>query len=201
MGTIVSFRVGQNDVQILAKYFQPLFDEDDLLRVANHNCIVRTLINGVPTDAFSMEGVPPPAEETNEQLVIALKQLSATKYGHPKAEVAEQISERLATKEVSYMPNESFGKFPSDRPPSDSPRPKAPSFLDEWLEKRKQMPPSPRPNTNMPSSDEISTVVDHPTALPQAPSQPNDQQQQPEQEFKIQRNNPTTVSSLQDEDN
>jgi len=203
MGTIVSFRVGQNDVQILAKYFQPLFDEDDLLRVANHNCIVRTLINGVPTDAFSMEGAPPPAEETNEQLVAALKQLSATKYGHPKAEVAKQISERLATKEVSYMssPDESFGKFPSDRLPSDAPRPKASSFLDEWLEKRKQMPQTPRPSTNSLPSNGDSAENDQSIVIPAAPVQSTDQKQQPEQEFKIQRNTSTPVSSLHDDEN
>src|SRR5437763_12751275 len=35
MGTIVSFRVGQSDVASLSRYFQPLFDAEDLLRVLN----------------------------------------------------------------------------------------------------------------------------------------------------------------------
>ncbi len=52
MGTIIAFRVGQNDVDILAKYFQPLFEGEDLLRVPNFNTIVRTLINGVPTQCI-----------------------------------------------------------------------------------------------------------------------------------------------------
>jgi hypothetical protein len=143
MGTIVSFRVGQNDVQILAKYFQPLFDEDDLLRVANHNCIVRTLINGVPTNAFSMEGAPPPIEENNAQLILALKQLSATKYGHPKAQVSEQIANRLATKDLPPLDSDALSQFSAgsssrDGYPQTPPRPKAPSFLDEWMAKRKQ---------------------------------------------------------------
>ena len=54
MGTIIAFRIGQNDVESLSKYFQPLFDGDDLLRVPNYNTIVRTLISGVPTQPFSM---------------------------------------------------------------------------------------------------------------------------------------------------
>src|SRR5438067_12354888 len=36
IGTIVSFRVGQNDVESIGKYFQPTFDVDDLLRVPNY---------------------------------------------------------------------------------------------------------------------------------------------------------------------
>jgi hypothetical protein len=202
MGTIISFRVGQDDVPILAKYFQPLFDEDDLLRVANHNCIVRTLINGIPTDAFSMEGAPPPPEETNEQLVNALKQLSATKYGHPRALVAEQIENRLATKEVPRVPGgDPFGsQFPSSAlssnpspmlPPS---KPKSPSFLDEWLAKRKgsmATPPGPQVvNQNGPSAQPIPTndmpQSFEPSAAP-APTVAHD-----EMEFKIQRDNSTS---------
>src|SRR6185295_2255217 len=49
MGTIISFRVGQNDVEALSRYFQPLFTGDDLLRIPNANTIARTLIGGVPT--------------------------------------------------------------------------------------------------------------------------------------------------------
>src|ERR1700759_1907506 len=40
IGTIVSFRIGQNDVEALSKYFQPLFDGDDLLRIPNYNAVV-----------------------------------------------------------------------------------------------------------------------------------------------------------------
>ncbi len=183
MGTIVSFRVGQNDVQILAKYFQPLFDEDDLLRVANHNCIVRTLINGVPTDAFSMEGVPPPLEDPNQELIVALKQLSATKYGRPKALVAQQIEERLATLGAPIPPNP-FNGLPTQDQGLGSPRPKAtPSFLDEWLAKRKQFTP-PATNTNfMSTSSVVSNLNDN-------------VQPRQEQEFKIQRNNSSTSANL-----
>jgi hypothetical protein len=49
MGTIIGFRIGQTDVEAVGRYFQPTFDSEDLLRVPNHNTIVRTLIGGVPT--------------------------------------------------------------------------------------------------------------------------------------------------------
>ena len=98
MGTIVSFRVGQNDVDILSKYYQPLFDGEDLLRVPNYNAIIRTMINGVPTQPFSMASMPP-LGEPNGELEKALKQLSAAKYGQPKATVEAEIFGRLATQE------------------------------------------------------------------------------------------------------
>ncbi len=148
MGTIVSFRVGQNDVDQLAKYFQPLFDGEDLLRIPNYNTIVRTLINGVPTQPFSMATLPA-LGNPNEQLSVALKQLSAAKFGRPKASVEKEIFARLTTKEE---PKPVLGNNPFSAPPSlGSPnRPASParapssagpasgsSFLDDWLAKRR----------------------------------------------------------------
>jgi hypothetical protein len=99
IGTIVSFRIGQNDVEALGRYFQPQFNGDDLLRVPNHNTIIRTLIGGVPTQPFSMATLPP-LGSPNPKLAAALKQLSAAKYGKPKASVEKVIFERLATRGV-----------------------------------------------------------------------------------------------------
>ncbi len=97
MGTIVAFRIGQNDVESLGRYFQPTFDGDDLLRVPNYNSIIRTLVGGVPTQPFSMSALPP-LGEPNAKLADALKQLSAAKYGRPKAGVEKEIFERISTK-------------------------------------------------------------------------------------------------------
>jgi hypothetical protein len=105
MGTIVSFRVGQNDVESLVQYFQPVFESEDLLRVPNYNTITRTLISGVPTQPFSMATLPP-LGNPNMKLAEALKQLSSVKYGTPRAVVEKDIFARLAVKPA---PVSSFG--------------------------------------------------------------------------------------------
>jgi hypothetical protein len=158
MGTIVSFRVGQNDVEILSRYFQPLFEPDDLLRVPNYNTIVRTLVGGVPTQPFSMATMPA-LGNPNQQLALALKQLSAAKYGRPKGSVETEIFGRMATKEEPKPTPGAFGSpFGSQaamqNPYASQSRPVGPanvpsgtsqagagsSFLDEWLAKRKVAP-------------------------------------------------------------
>lgn len=125
MGTIVSFRIGQNDVESIAKYFQPTFDADDLLRVPNYNAIMRTLVGGVPTAPFSMATLPP-LGSPNPKLAGALKQLSAAKYGRQRAGVEKEIFERLATKADPISPSSlgssgagtPFGNRPAFGPPS-----------------------------------------------------------------------------------
>ncbi len=155
MGTIVSFRVGQNDVESLGRYFQPMFDTEDLLRVPNRNTIVRTLIGGVPTQPFSMATIAP-LGSPNTELGDALKQLSAAKYGRPRQVVEKEIFERMKTDE---KPKTAFGSgrsaaagaqrpFGQAAPYGAAPQAAAPrsgampssgsSFLDQWLDKKRQ---------------------------------------------------------------
>lgn len=141
MGTIVSFRVGQNDVEILSKYFHPLFEPEDLLRVPNYNTIVRTLVSGVPTQSFSMATVPE-LGEPNPQLKDALKQLSAAKYARPKAQVEAEIFKRMATPQSPTgipKPANPYAPYPPTVAGSRPATGKS-SFLDDWLRKRQVQP-------------------------------------------------------------
>lgn len=156
IGTIVTFRIGQNDVEVLSRYFQPQFDGDDLLRVPNYNSIVRTLVGGVPTQPFSMAALPP-LGSPNAGLADALKQLSAAKYGKPRAVVEKSIFDRLATQAPAAPPKpfqSPFSNAPSGAPaaqaaystPAPAAAPAAPasaSFLDEWLAKQRAQAPAP----------------------------------------------------------
>lgn len=155
MGTIVSFRVGQNDVEALSRYFKPIFEADDILRVPNFNAVVRTLINGVPTQPFSMAALPS-LGTPNPKLAQALMQLSAAKFGKPRAIIDAEITQRMKTIEVpkpafgaGAAPSAPFGSYPGPTgaaapAPFGSnaavPKPTATSgssFLDEWLAKRR----------------------------------------------------------------
>ena len=143
MGTIVTFRIGQNDVESLGQYFQPTFDSDDLLRVPNYNTIVRTLIGGVPTQPFSMATLPP-LGTPNPRLGEALKQLSGAKYGRPKAVVDREINDRMTTRTAPTTPTASSAPALPARPAATPAAPASSgSFLDDWLAKRQTIPATP----------------------------------------------------------
>ena len=189
MGTIISFRVGQNDVEALSRYFKPIFEPDDLLRVPNYNAIVRTLINGVPTQPFSMTALPR-LGTLNPNLEQALRQLSAAKFGRPRTIVDQEIGERMKTQEISKP---AFGGPATTMPSAfSSPAPKPSgggSFLDEWLAKRKT-PTAPRPIAPGSSSapfDKTSTAQQTPPiAMP-----PTDNSNKTDGEIHL--NKPTTL--------
>lgn len=163
VGSIVSFRVGTSDAEFLAKQFAPTFDIDDLQFLPNANTVVRMLIDGVPTQPFSMATIPL-LGTPNLKLPDALKQLSAAKYGRPRSVVEAEIFKRLSsTPAPAYGPLSSpgggmginsqlpsgfstgsppLGGLPAPSSPSAAGLPKPPStgssFLDEWLAKRRR---------------------------------------------------------------
>lgn len=157
MGTIVSFRIGQNDVESLSRYFQPMFDGDDLLRIPNYNTIVRTLIGGVPTQPFSMATIPP-LGTPNKELGDALKQLSAAKFARPRQVVESEIFARMETKVPASSSKP--GGFPppidnnTGTPPPATPQMPNPnaSFLDQWLDKRRKTAGQPASALPQPGS-------------------------------------------------
>jgi hypothetical protein len=177
VGTVVSFRVGTNDAEFLAKQFAPIFDIDDLQFLPNANTVTRMMIGGVPVQPFSMATLPP-LGNPNTQLAEALKQLSAAKYGRPKAAVEAEIFKRMATQpagpSLAGSTRPSLGEpprlspAPASLPPSTGPSAPKPasgsSFLDEWLAKRKKGAPQPPPQ--LPKKAESLAPENKPSAPP-----------------------------------
>ncbi len=57
VGTLVAFRVGALDADLLEKELEPEFSVEDLLRLPNHNIYVKLMVDGVVSVPFSGETV------------------------------------------------------------------------------------------------------------------------------------------------
>ena len=175
IGTVISGRLGITDAEILQKKFMPTFDAEDLAKLPNYQTIASVLIDGVPSAAFSMSLVPPMVIP-NTQLQDAIRRLSSAKYGRPRAQVEQEIFARLDSPKKAVSNNSaSLGqKSSGSQPavPANSSQKITPSFLDEWLTKRKQQAANvaAQPNKPLPAKDD--EAIDKPIA--------NDIQEQPE---------------------
>ena len=58
VGTIISFRLGLVDAEILASEFYPFFSARDLINLPNYHVYLRLMIDGVVSQPFSGETVP-----------------------------------------------------------------------------------------------------------------------------------------------
>lgn len=57
VGTLISFRVGMSDAEILAKEFYPTFSAGDIIRLPNHHVYLKLMIDGMPSEPFSAKTI------------------------------------------------------------------------------------------------------------------------------------------------
>lgn len=91
-GTIVSFRIGIEDAEVLAKEFAPVFGAYDLVNVEQFTAYTKLLIDNTAAKPFNMMTYPP--KPGNKELAAAIKELSRLKYGRPREIVDAEIMER-----------------------------------------------------------------------------------------------------------
>ncbi len=183
IGTVISGRIGITDAEVLVKKFSPTFDAEDLTRMPNFQTIASVMVQDVPSAAFSMSLLPP-LGKANPELRDALKRLSATKYGQPRAEVERDFFKRMSIgDEIKKQKMEALKKAQEERmaafrggspasglgapmpgaPQAAPQQPTAPaappSFLDEWLAKRQQIVSQPpKTPSAMPQPQKSSTA-------------------------------------------
>jgi hypothetical protein len=58
VGTVISFRVGLNDAEILEKEFWPTFKASDLTGLPNYNVYLKLMIDGAESRPFSAATLP-----------------------------------------------------------------------------------------------------------------------------------------------
>jgi len=104
VGTLIAFRVGAEDAEFLEKEFQPALMANDLVGLAKYNIYIKLMIDGLVSQPFSAETVPP--EPTPEKsFVDIIIETNREKYAVPKATVGERIDKEFRgdTKEVEAL--------------------------------------------------------------------------------------------------
>lgn len=93
-GSMVTFRIGVEDAEIMAKEYAPVFNDFDLLNVDRFNAFVKLMINGTASKPFNMATYPlPKAAPEQQATAAAIKQLSRLKFGRARSEVESEILE------------------------------------------------------------------------------------------------------------
>lgn len=107
VGSMAVFRVGPEDGRFLEHQLDPVFDANDIMNIPNYQAYLKILANGVPTQPFSIEAMPPP--EVDLARVEALVQASLAKYGRPRAEIELEIQQRYQKPAPPVPPMPSVG--------------------------------------------------------------------------------------------
>ncbi len=112
VGSIVAFRMGADDARSMLRYFEPQFEEYDLVHMHNRHFVASMTIEGEKTPAFSAISLNLPPQRADYSSSIIAN--SRKQYASSREYVERYVNERY-----------SFNDFhpASVSPPSPSPRP------------------------------------------------------------------------------
>ncbi len=94
VGTVVSYRVGVEDAEFLAKQFEPVFTEYDLVNLERFTMCARLLVAGTPRRPFSLAAAAPP-RSGDASVRERVRKQSREIYGRSVQEVEERILRRF----------------------------------------------------------------------------------------------------------
>lgn len=90
VGTLMAFRVGAVDAEVLEPYFKPYFSSLDLTSLPNWHAIVRLLVNNQSESPFTAVTVPP-TERPALHVAADVRDRSAKKYTQSRTDVEREL--------------------------------------------------------------------------------------------------------------
>jgi len=90
VGTIVTFRVGSTDADVLAKEFVPTFTEEDLVNLPKFHIYLKLMIDGVASKPFSALTMAPIAQSTDSMEKVV--KVSRERYAIQRDKIEDKIA-------------------------------------------------------------------------------------------------------------
>ena len=94
VGSILSFKIGAEDAEYMAKEMAPVLSEQDVIGIPNFHCYTKLNINNTTSRPFSMATIYDESQR-NDKLGALIKEYSRMKYGRKKVFVNQEIEDRI----------------------------------------------------------------------------------------------------------
>jgi len=187
VGTMITFRVGSYDADVLEKEFLPAFSAEDIVNLDKYQLYLRLMIDGVGSRPFSAVALPPIHRE-GPSFKDEILENSRKVFGKPREDIEKEILEwhqtsyaEVKPKPATFTPNPSSSagtpQHSSFSPSSGgssggyTPRPQSSDSRPPYTPSQNQTPYRPPVRTE-------------PQATPyQPPAQQTPPSQQPQQSF------------------
>jgi len=89
VGSMLTFRVGGGDAEMLVKEFTPTFIEEDIVNLPKFQIFLKLMIDGVASQPFSASTMPPIGSPTGSMEKVV--RVSRERYGRERAVIEEKI--------------------------------------------------------------------------------------------------------------
>lgn len=96
VGTVICFRLGQADAELMEREFFPVFNRHDLLSLPNWQAYMTTLVNGQTVRPFSLTTLPDPTPY-DEKRAAEIRKGSRSRYSRSRREVDKLLTRSFGT--------------------------------------------------------------------------------------------------------
>ena len=94
VGSVCAFRIGADDGEYLEKQFAPVFTAADMIHIDNYQAHLKLLVGGKPATPFNIHTLP--FESGSMDHIVQMKEMSALRYGRPRADIEAEITSRFS---------------------------------------------------------------------------------------------------------
>jgi hypothetical protein len=91
VGTTLAFQVGFDDAEYLSQQFGEEVMPPDLVSLSKYNAYSRVLVDGMPTNTFSLVTLPPPQINIDEGHLEKIQKVSRERYGEKVEVITDKI--------------------------------------------------------------------------------------------------------------
>lgn len=92
VGTLVCFRIGAADAEILEAEFTPTFSATDLVNLTKYDVYTKLMIDGVASEPFSATTLPPLPAEFKSGNYDKIIKVGRERYGRPRELIEDKIA-------------------------------------------------------------------------------------------------------------
>lgn len=196
VGTTISFRVSADDAPILAKQFEPIFDQSDLIQMNNRHFVISMIINGEKAPAFSATtlSLPTTPQDNFDRIVESSRRLYARHREDVEAEIRATIEQSEKYKKELSDSGRAAG---SESNTTIEQKPNKPQFQytpSPQSDFRKlKLSPNAAEGKDRLSLKDLGALAAEKMASP-TPEAPTPSEKQGTNDFKIEHNNPNSSS-------
>ncbi len=198
VGSIISFRVGGADAEMLAKEYMPTFIEEDIVNLAKYQIFLKLMIDSVASQPFSAMTLPPIGARTGSAEKVI--KVSRERYAKPRASIEDKIMRwsgmgDLEPDEEGDMPEEemkekkpepSRERTPTEKPPQ---KPTEVTAVEPSISLKQLLPE--KKETSLAPEGKRETVGEERVSLPATPKLP------PEREMPQMHKTPMRTALIQ----
>ncbi|USN58352.1 MAG: type IV secretory system conjugative DNA transfer family protein [Candidatus Peribacteria bacterium] len=97
VGSVMSYKIGPEDGEFMAKYYAPTFADQDLVNMDKFKAVMKLAVDNQPTIPFSIIPRNPFVDPGDPKVAKAFVELSRLKYGRDEAFVSKEIEYRIGS--------------------------------------------------------------------------------------------------------